>query len=280
MRHGARTLAAALLITMDASAADAPAGTETAPLESHDDPRIRDLHFEPGTVYRLTGRIGYQIDIEFEAGERFLGLATGDVNGLSFEAEDNHVFLKPKATTVATNFTILTDRRPYYFDYTVSPSRATVTAASDTIYALRFHYPQEAARQIADQAYAAHLDRMLDVEVQPLNRHYGYCGARALQPTAAYDDGVRTHLAFRARAELPAIYVLNDDGTESLVNFTVTGDGLTLHRIAQRLILRRGALKGCVVNEAFAGGGERLATGTVSSEVRRDTPIPNSHDRP
>ncbi len=244
----------------------------TATFATFDDPRVRDVPYSPNAVYHLSGRIGYQIDIEFEPGERYIGLAAGDANGVSFEAQDNHVFIKPKAAGVITNLTILTDRRPYYFDYAVSPNRAAVTSASDTLYALRFRYPTDAAQQAANHKGAQRLDQALDGAVRSINRKYGYCGSRYLQPAAAFDDGVRTHLAFPARVEFPAVYVQNDDKSESLVNFTVTPDGLTIHRIARRFMLRRGALLGCVVNQAFDGSGGRLPTGTVSTDVRRDTP--------
>jgi type IV secretion system protein VirB9 len=243
-----------------------------AAIATLDDPRVRDAPYSPNAVYHLSGRIGYQIDIEFEPGERYVGLAAGDANGLSFEAQDNHVFIKPKAASVITNLTILTDRRPYYFDYTVSPNRALVTSASDTLYALRFRYPDDAAQQAASHEGAHHIDQALTAAVRPTNRKYGYCGSRSLRPAGAFDDGVRTHLAFPAGVEFPAVYVQNDDQSESLVNFTVTPDGLTIHRIARRFILRRGALRGCVVNQAFDGSGERLPTGTVSTDVRRDSP--------
>ena len=270
MRSAGLLFMVAWLVIAGAGRADAQNAEVASALVSSDDPRVREVAYAPNAVYRLYGRIGYQIDIEFEAGERYVGLAAGDVDGLSFEAQDNHVFLKPKAANVITNLTILTDRRHYYFDYAVGLNRAQVTAASDTLYALRFRYPQEAATQAANQQSAAHVEQALDTPVQPLNRQYGYCGSRSLQPTGAYDDGVRTHLAFAPRAELPAVYVRNDDGTESLVNFTVTPDGLTIQRVTRRLILRRGALSGCVVNEDFDGGGERLNSGTVSTEVHRD----------
>jgi type IV secretion system protein VirB9 len=277
VRHCAvRALALAMLVPVAPGRTGVLIAEPTIALSTLDDPRVREVTYAPNTVYHLTGRIGYQIDLEFEAGERYVGLAAGDVNGLSFEAQDNHVFLKPKAANVITNLTILTDRRHYYFDYSVSATRGTVTPASDTLYALRFRYPQEAARRAATDESARHLESALDMAMKPMNRLYGYCGSRGLKPTAAFDDGVRTHLAFPARAEFPAVYVQNDDGTESLVNFTVTPDGLTIQRIARRFILRRGTLKGCVVNEGYDGSGDRLATGTVSSDVRRDSPAPNS----
>ncbi len=270
------TLIASVLPLPVATFGSDPSKTETmAAFATLDDPRVRDVPYSPSAVYHLIGRIGYQIDIEFEPGERYVGLAAGDANGVSFEAQDNHVFIKPKAASVVTNLTILTDRRPYYFDYTVSLNRAAVTSASDTLYALRFRYPEEAAQQTAEHQGAKHVDQALNVAVQPLNRQYGYCGSRHLQPTAAFDDGVRTHLSFPAGAEFPAVYVQNDDNSESLVNFTVTQDGLTIHRIARRFVLRRGALVGCVVNQAFDGSGARLSTGTVSPDVRRESPNAN-----
>jgi len=36
---------------------------------------------------------------------------------MSFVGQDNHLFLKPKAAKVATNLTVLTNRRHYQFDY-------------------------------------------------------------------------------------------------------------------------------------------------------------------
>jgi type IV secretion system protein VirB9 len=92
-------------------------------------------------VYRLRGWVGYQIDLEFEPGEAFVGLAAGDIEALSFVAQDNHLFLKPKAAAVGTNLTVLTTRRHYHFDYTAQVRRSTAAGAPDAIFALRFQYP-------------------------------------------------------------------------------------------------------------------------------------------
>ena len=74
-------------------------------------------------VYRVRGFVGYQIDFEFEPGETFVGLGAGDIEGLSFFGQDNHLFLKPKAAKVATNLTVLTNRRRYQIDYTAAAQR-------------------------------------------------------------------------------------------------------------------------------------------------------------
>ncbi len=66
-----------------------------------------------------------------------------------------------------------------------------------------------------------------------------------------YDDGLRLHVKFPARADWPAVFVRNPDGTDSLVNFTVEQDELIVHKVAERFILRRGKLVGCLINRAF-----------------------------
>src|SRR6516225_8505383 len=64
------------------------------------DDRIRVLVYAEDEVYRLKGYAGFQIDLEFESGEAFVGLGTGDLDSLTFAAKDNHLFLKPRAAGV------------------------------------------------------------------------------------------------------------------------------------------------------------------------------------
>jgi type IV secretion system protein VirB9 len=101
------------------------------------------------------------------------------------------------------------------------------------------------------------------------NFNYGYRGSPQLKPAAASDDGVHTRLRFAPQQELPAIFIRNDDGTESLVNFSIEAGEVLLQRVGRQFTLRRGRLEGCVVNEGFTGGGERLESGTVAPAVRR-----------
>jgi type IV secretion system protein VirB9 len=218
-------------------------------------------------VYSLTGFVGYQIDLTFEPGEAFVGLGAGDVEGLAFVAQDNHLFLKPRADSVSTNLTVLTTRRTYYFDYTAHALKPGVRRPP-MLYSLRFTYPPTVA--VRD---AARIDKALgDADAsRPPNLDYWYCGAPSLKPLAAQDDGVHTQLRFGARSELPAIFAQNEDGSESLVNYSIEGDVVLVHRVVRRLILRRGQLTGCVVNKSYSGGGERLESGTVTPGVDRAT---------
>jgi len=237
---------------------------ETFPEPGLLDSRIRVAAYSADQVYVLKGFVGYQTDLQFEAGETFVGLGAGDIDGLSFVAQDNHLFLKPKAAKVGTNLTILTSRHTYQLDYSVSAAHPD---PSETVtYVLRFSYPPspKEAAEVSAHALAAESHR-------PKNIDYWYCGDSSLKPTAASDDGVHTRLTFAAKAEQPAIFILNEDGSESLLNFSMDEGDVILHRVARRLILRRGHLAGCVVNKGYTGSGERLKSHTVTEDVERTT---------
>jgi type IV secretion system protein VirB9 len=79
------------------------------------------------------------------------------------------------------------------------------------------------------------------------------------------NDGVHTRLTFAAQAEQPAIFILNEVGSESLLNFSLDEGDVILHRVARRFIVRRGSLAGCVVNRGYTGSGERLKRPCSSS---------------
>ncbi len=244
---------------------------EVVPPAAGLDSRIRIADYDPGQVYVLHGRVGYQIDIQFDPEESFVGLAAGDIEGLTFVAQGSHLFLKPKATGVVTNLTVLTSRRQYQFEYSVpAPGTGSVPAA---MYVVRFRYPVSVAAVAAAAQSERNLEHHLDqaTEVRSHNSDYWYCGTELLRPAAAWDDGVQTHLLFGQRAEQPAIFVRNDDGSESLLNFSIESGEVVIHRIARRLILRRGALTGCIVNKGFSGTGERLPSGTIAPGVQRAT---------
>jgi len=245
----------------------AAAGAVAAVTSEPVDARIRALGYAADEVYRLRGYVGYQIDLEFESGEAFVGLGTGDLDSLTFAAQDNHLFLKPRAGGAKTNVTVLTTRRTYHFDYS-SSERLPDPSLDDVIYVLRFVYPP----QRTDHAAAAVEHELTDaVQTRPHNLSYGYRGSPQLKPVSAWDDAVQTRLRFDSHDELPAIFLRNDDGTESLLNFTVEAGELVVHRVARHLIVRRGTLKGCILNQSYSGSGQRLDSGTVAPAVERAT---------
>jgi|HubBroStandDraft_6_1064221.scaffolds.fasta_scaffold15631_6 type IV secretion system protein VirB9 len=242
-----------------------------APCVHGEDSRLRSVPYSADEVYRLRGVAGYQIDLEFDVDERFVGIGSGDVEGLSFDAQGNHLFIKPRAVNVRTNLTVLTTRHTYHFDY-ISTSQRTEGDSRDLVYVLRFVYPRPASAAIAAAPADAAMTQARSRRER--NTDYWYCGGSVLQPLLAWDDGVHTHFRFNPRTELPALFVSNDDASESLLNFSVEQDEVVIHRVARRFIVRRGALVGCIFNRGFSGTGDSLTTGTVSPEVERSIRVP------
>jgi type IV secretion system protein VirB9 len=267
LRHGPAIAVASGVLVLAVGSVTSVA--EVVPGSVGPDSRIRVADYDPGQVYELRGRVGYQIDLQFDPEESFVGLAAGDIEGLTFVSQGNHLFLKPRASGVVTNLTVLTSKHQYQFDYSAQSSGHMTPGPS--MYVVRFRYPNSAlaaaAVRNADRDLEQHLDQASGARAH--NMDYWFCGTDLLRPAAAWDDGVQTHLLFGQRSEQPAIFVRNDDGSESLLNFSVESGEVVIHRIARRLILRRGALTACIVNRGFSGTGERLPSGTVAPDVRR-----------
>lgn len=241
---------------------------DTLPRRGDTDPRIRTAMYNADEVYRLSGFVGYHVDLEFEPDESFVGISAGDPEALTYSAHDNVLTLRPKAPTAQMNLTVTTTKRRYYFDYTIY-SRIPNRFGDEVMYAVRFTYPP-AAENALTPAEQVERDLAAARGARGRNVDYWFCGSRSIKPVAASDDGVHTRLKFGARGELPAVFVRNDDGSESLLNFSVDDGDIVIHRVAARFILRRGKLTGCVVNKGFVGGGDRLESGTITPAVTRE----------
>jgi len=81
----------------------------------------------------------------------------------------------------------------------------------------------------------------------------------------------RPHPTYVCPGGAAGIFIPNEDGSESLLNFSLDEGDVILHRVARRFIVRRGSLAGCVVNKGYTGLGERLKSHTVSDDVERAT---------
>ena len=128
------------------------------------------------------------------------------------------------------------------------------------MYAVRFNYPPTPASPdgLTDEERIA-LELAKGRDGRARNSDYWFCGNAAVRPVGAFDDGVQTRITFAPRGELPALFVLNDDGTESLLNFSIDQGDVLIHRVAARFIVRRGRLTGCIVNQGFGGTVYKLA---------------------
>ena len=101
------------------------------------------------------------------------------------------------------------------------------------------------------------------------NFDYWVAGSELISPTGARDDGRFTYLLFSNNRDMPAVYLVDEAGKESLINTHVEGNTIVVHLVVPKLVLRRGEAVACVLNKGFDLGSYNDRSGTVSSEITR-----------
>lgn len=228
-----------------------PAWAVREPKPTAIDHRVRVIPYAPDAVYKYTGHYRYQTAIEFAPDEQIRTISMGDSTGWMLNPSGNRLFLKPLDQDATTNMTLITNRRVYLFEL---HARETVDINDESmVFILRFTYPD------SDNATLQTVSRLNDavpnpdVENEPgkYNFNYTISGSDEYAPIKIFDDGEFTFFLFRDKnAEIPAFYVVNSKGEESVVNYRTRGDYIVLERVASRLTLRHGNDVVCVFNEA------------------------------
>jgi type IV secretion system protein VirB9 len=96
------------------------------------------------------------------------------------------------------------------------------------------------------------------------NAAYSFQGSRALLPVRIFDDGRETYFAFPGDEDLPAIFAVESDGAEAVVNLRQRDGLFVVDRIAPAFVLRRGG----DVTRVFNDGYRRPETSLVPEKRR------------
>lgn len=250
------------------------ASADQVPAASKYDERIRYVTYNGADVVRLDTVAGIATHIKLEPGEEYVTHAFGDAEAWSFAIERNHVFIKPTAERADTNLIIVTDRRVYNFQL-VYHSRAD----APRVFQLSFHYPDTAAKQAAVQREAKAVESGFSVPAGPARTAYSMSGDQKIAPLNVWDDGRFTYFKFAANRDIPAIYMVDPDGRESIVNRNSTGAGsdvVVVQKVNERWHLRLGKQALAIFNDDMIAQGDRPimtnrdnGSGTASPAVQR-----------
>lgn len=273
-----RLLAFALLIP-------ALAWGEISPQPGRFDPRVRVVAYNAQDVVNLTTYYGVSTHIHFGEGEfiedKSIGAGDPDAWFINVSGNKNNLFIKPKQKFADMNMTVITNKRVYQFSLRVDPRplkdlktwRSTVLT-----YSLSFTYPDEEKAKAETLARIAEVkNRLGDMKMKfaeakqaGQNIDYWAAGSDEIKPTAARDDGRFIYLSFSNNRDMPAVYVVDREGGEALVNTNVDGNTIAIHRLVRHLILRKGNAVVCVINKSFdANGGTDNTSGTIAPDVKR-----------
>lgn len=181
------------------------------------------------------------------------------------------VIVKPKDCDLTTNVVIPTDRRVYDITLDSPPCKADTTNPPGlTVRQLRFYYPDDSVRRPAAPARVSEAGAADTVTLRlvTVNRDYKLPRKPKFpwKPAEIFDDGAHVYIRVpeSARHEAaPVLYALEDDGTRTLVNYTVRDDLYVTDRTFRRglLVLGGGKHEQTLEIENRAWGKPRLPVG-------------------
>ncbi|TBG24158.1 P-type conjugative transfer protein VirB9 [Rhizobium leguminosarum] len=251
------------------------------PRSASQDSRVRFIDYQPYNITKIVGTLRSSVQIEFAADEEIAHVALGNSVAWEVAPAGNILFLKPRENQPVTNISVVTTRRDgstrsYQMELTVRDG--TVEAGQNTYFYVKYRYPMDEAERRrletaarAQAAQAGEADKVLALHEAygPRNWRYSAQGSASLEPQAVYDNGKVTTFVFAGNQEMPAIYMENSDGSESLVPKSVENNLVLVHAIGRKFILRRGGDVLCVFNEAYDRIGINPDTNTTSPSVER-----------
>jgi type IV secretion system protein VirB9 len=263
------------------------------------DPRLREVVYDPKAVVTVPVKRGVVTLVVLDADEAITEVAAG-LGGDCAKAEaawciaaqsgGRNLFVKPKSTANAANtLAVVTDRRTHSF-------RFVVLADGDPkapVYRLVVKSP--ALRQVASPRIALRdnellqaltampptpqppspqqlIGERLQAKPQVLNTSYSIAegkGSEDIVPALVFDDGRFTYFRFPGNREVPAVFHVLGDGSETLVNARMEDDLLVVDRVSRKLMLRAGSAVVGVWNEAFDLDGVPPAGGSTVPGVQR-----------
>lgn len=230
-----KALAAGMLlaiVTIDAAAA------QTMPTPLPSDPRIRQYVYDVNTVYQLDVYTPYISTIQFGEGEIVESIQIGDSASWQIVRlnRGDVLSVKPLIEGAYSNMTVYTNRRVYTFD--LRAHRGSVGSPSTT-YRVTFVYPTETVTQFSDLSTRPRAYRRTD---------YHVAGEARFSPTSVYDDGQQTVFTLPANAPRPAIFRVDAQGREAIVNVRHAGDDIIVDAVSDRWTLRIGDTELCVAS--------------------------------
>jgi type IV secretion system protein VirB9 len=294
------------LLGAQAQTIAAPAGADTSnasALRPISDPRLRELIYSKDRLVSVLVQRGVVTHIEVDPGEHILYAASGigsdcksDTDSWCIEPVfgDHHVFVKPKSFAIGVNnLEVVTDRRTYSIQFTTlavgdgrQPAlRVTLTAPLDagrlpdvqgTTAEAGVPTPGASNGPAAAMTPEGASDQIVALGLRQaptvVNTSYSIALGKKSQdivPSMAFDDGRMTYIRFAGNRELPAVFQVAEDGTESMVNPRMEGDLLVVDRVARRLNLRLGNQVVALYNDAYDADGVPPVNGTTVSGVQR-----------
>lgn len=206
--------------------------------------------------------------VELQPGEIVLSRISGDTERWEIvpapagaDGRTALIVVKPRDCDITTNLVLATDRRLYDLTLDSPPCKGRTTNPQQPyVRHVRFYYPDETVAQWTKPAEPSPV--RIGPDVLSLNFAYELRKDRKFPwaPAQVFDDGTRVYIKLpdeAQHAEAPVLFVLDADGSRTLVNYSVVGDTYVTDRLFDRAVLVTGVggKEQKVLIEQKGGGG-------------------------
>lgn len=195
-------------------------------------PSINNQHYQtivydPEQVVLLNVAMGYSLTIAFSKDEQIDNIVIGDPGGwqVTPNKRGDHLFISLTNPGVQpTNLTIITNSRTYLFLLT-----ATYGNQNDLPYLVTFKYKDK--EQLSN---TNNLNNNLPAKAYKLS------GKKSLRPISIGDNGINTFLVFAETQDIPAIYSIEENNIERLLDAKMRNGQYVIDGINKQLLFRLG----------------------------------------
>lgn len=201
-----------------------------------EDNRIQHVVYNPNEVYEIKATYGFQTTIEFSDQETIQVASIGDSIAWQVIPVAHRLFIKPVEQNPKTNLTVVTNKRSYYFHLSTS------IASTENIYLVRFEYTSEIPGN--QEAFKAK-------SPSDYNFNYELKKGKKSGLVRAFDNGEFTYLQFKEMSDLPAVFSLDDQEQEAVVNYRMEGPYVVIEKVSKKFLFRRGKVVGTLINKSF-----------------------------
>jgi type IV secretion system protein VirB9 len=187
-----------------------------------DNEKLTEIEYRPNRVIPITAALGFQVTVLLSPDEQIKTIAVGDSTAWQVTANQsaNNIFIKLTESGQTTNMTVVTNVRLYAFELV-----PLEYPPANMPYIVRLTYPSTV---VADET----------INPTEILGRYKLTGSKSLRPSGIADDGQRTFIEWPERADIPAVFGLDQAGHEILVNGMMRDDRLVIDSVVSTLIFR------------------------------------------
>lgn len=211
--------------------------------------------YSPDIIFRIFATTKRHVHLELAEDE---GLTEDPIVGDSIQwrvtGGPRHLYIKPIRVGIETTMTVVTNKRSYEFQLIAEDPSTKNTGR--IFQKISFDYPEDrkAIRLLQENRVAAtraeeerKSAQVLATGIDPAKLQFTYTitGEASFKPVAAYCDDKFTYLVMPKSQDMPGIFLIEDNGTMSLVKFKPRDNSniIVVERVAKKLLLQLGDAK-------------------------------------